>query len=328
MKKKILLSSRIHPDGIKILEDNDCEIIVAENDEEQTLYGLAKNVDGIIVRAMTRITKRVIEAAENCKVIGRHGVGLETIDMQTASKFKIPVVFTPGAAANAVAEHAVCLTLALAKQLCFLNAQLKAQGNYSCRNNFIGLEISGKTAGIIGLGNIGTRVAEIFLKGYGMKIIGYDPYLSEEALEKKGLIIDLKKDLCELLEQSDIVSIHMPVTKDNKPIVGEKELACMKVSSLLINTARGLLVDEAALFNALKSNRIAGAGLDVFEPEPPLPNNPLYNLDNVVVTPHTAGLTADGFRNMAIKVATNVCSVLKGEKPADLANPAIWKDRR
>jgi D-3-phosphoglycerate dehydrogenase len=328
MKKKILLSDSIHPEGIKLLEENGCEVIIAENDEEETLSRLAKDVDGIIVRAMTKITKKVIEAAKNCRVIGRHGVGLETIDMEAASKSKIPVVFTPGAAANAVAEHAVCLTLALAKQLCFLNTQLKKQGNYECRTNIIGLEISRKTAAKIGLGNIRTRVAEIFQKGYGMKIIGYDPYVSEEVLEKKGLTITVKKNLSELLEQSDIVSIHMPVTKDNKPILGKKELACMKESALLVNTARGSLVDEAALYDALSSKRIAGAGLDVFELEPPLPDNPLYDLDNVIVTPHTGGLTVEGFRNMAIRVATNVCSVLDGKKPKDLANPAIWNERR
>jgi D-3-phosphoglycerate dehydrogenase len=328
MNKKILLTARIHPDGIKLLKENGCEVIVAESNDEEYLSKLVKDVDGIIVRGMVSITKSVIESAKNCKVIGRHGVGLETIDIQCASKLKIPVVFTPGANANAVAEHTVCLTLALAKQLCVLNARLKEQGDYECRMKFTCLEISSKTAGIIGLGQIGSRVAEIFQKGFGMKIIGYDPFISVEILEKKGLKVTLKDDLNELFEHSDIVSLHMPGTIDNKPMMGKKELACMKKGALLINTARGSLVDEAALYDALSSNHIAGAGLDVFEAEPPLPNNPLYGLDNVIVTPHTAALTVEGSRNMAVKVSENVCAVLYGKKTDDLANPDIWEERR
>jgi D-3-phosphoglycerate dehydrogenase len=328
MDKKIVLTALIHPDGIKLLKEYGCTIIVAESNEEEYLSKLVKDVDGIIARGMVCITKSIIESAKNCKVIGRHGVGLETIDIQSASRLKIPVVYTPGANANAVAEHTVCLTLALAKQLCVLNARLKGEGDYECRMKFTGLEISSKTAGIIGLGQIGSRVAEIFQKGFGMRIIGYDPYISAEILEKKGLTVTLTDDLNELFKRSDIVSLHMPGAIDNQPIVGKNELACMKEGAFLINTARGSLIDEAALYDALSSNYIAGAGLDVFKFEPPLPNNPLYSLDNVILTPHTAALTFEGSRNMAVKVSTNVCAVLDGRRINDLANPDIWEERR
>lgn len=328
MKKKVLLSGNIHPDGIRLLEEDDCEVIIANNDDEETLSILAQDVDGIIVRGMTRITERVIEAAKNCRVIGRHGVGLDTIDMQAASKHRILVVNTPGVNANAVAEHAVGLTLALAKQLCVLNARLKEHGDYEYRTKITSFELTGKTAGIIGLGRIGSRTAEIFQKGFNMKILGYDPFVSEEVLEGKGLMISLNNRLSRLLKNSDIVSIHMPATIENKSIIGKKELACMRKGAYLINTARGPLVDEAALYDALSSKRIAGAALDVFELEPPLPNNPLYDLDNVIVTPHTAGMTFESLRNMAVRVTTNVCSILNGKKPADLANPAIWEEER
>ncbi len=328
MKRKILLTAPIHEEGIRLLEENDCEVIVAESNEEQCLSMLAKDVDGIIVRGMGSLTRGVIEVAQRCKVIGRHGVGLDTIDVHAASESKIPVVFTPGATANAVAEHTLCLTLALAKKLCVLNGRLKEQGDYQCRMKVTCSEISHKTAGLIGLGKIGVRVAEMFQNGFGMTVLGYDPYISGEGLKKSGLRVTLKPDLNELLECSDIVSLHMPATKDNKPLLGKKELERMKKGAFLINTARGSLLDEGALYAALSNHRIAGAGLDVFETEPPLPDNPLYRLDNVIVTPHTAALTAEGTRTMAVRVSANVCAVLDGKKIDDLANPEIWDERR
>ena len=328
MKKKVLLSGPIHPDGIGYLEAHGCDVTVAERDDEENLIALARHADGIIVRGMARITRNVIEAAERCTVIGRHGVGLETIDVGAATEHKIPVVFTPGANANAVAEHALCLTIALAKQLCVLNDRLKRQGDYQCRMSVSCSEISGKTAGIIGLGQIGARVAEIFQKSFDMTIIGYDPYISKEVLEKRGLRGTLTDDLNAIFGQADIVSLHMPGPADNKPIIGKEQLACMKKGAFLINTARGSLIDEAALYEALSTGVIAGAGLDVFQSEPPLPDNPLYELENVIVTPHTAALTVEGNRNMAVRVAENLCTVLEGKSTKDLANPAIWEQRR
>ena len=328
MKKKVLLSGRIHPDGITYLEEHGCEITIAQHDDEENLIALAPHADGIIVRGMARITRKVIEAATQCKVIGRHGVGLETIDISAASQHKIPVVFTPGANANAVAEHALCLTIALFRRLCVLNERLKKQGDYQCRMDVSCSEITGKTAGIIGLGQIGSRVAEIFQKSFDMKIIGYDPYISEETLRKRGLRVTMTNDLNMLFAQSDIVSLHMPGSADNKPMIGKEQLACMKKGAFLINTARGSLIDEAALYDALLNNVIAGAGLDVLQSEPPLPDNPLFELENVIVTPHTAALTVEGNRNMALRVAENVCTVLDGKSTKDLANPDIWEKRR
>jgi D-3-phosphoglycerate dehydrogenase len=326
--KKIFLTGLIHPDGMNYLRENGCEVIVALSNDENYMSKSVNDVDGIVARSMVKINKFIIESAKSCKVIGRHGTGLETIDIQSASNAKIPVVYTPGANANGVAEHAVCLAVALAKQLCALNAQLKEKGDYEFRMKVNSFELGGKTAGIVGLGAIGSRVAEIFHKGFGMKIIGYDPYVSAEGLRKKGLTVTLKDDLNTLLEQSDIVSLHMPGFTDNRPMLGEKELACMKKGAFLINTARGPLVDEEALCNALRNNHLAGAGIDVFKNEPPEPDNPLLALDNVIVTPHTAGLTLEGNRNMALRVAMNVCAVLDGKKVADLANPEIWEERR
>jgi D-3-phosphoglycerate dehydrogenase len=328
MKKKVLLSARIHPDGMAYLNEQGCDIIVAERDDEENLVALARNVDGIIVRGMAKITRKIIEAATQCKVIGRHGVGLETIDVAAASEYNIPVVFTPGANANAVAEHTLCLAIALAKQLCVLNGKLKEQGDYQCRLNVSCSEISGKTAGIVGLGQIGTRVAEIFQKGFGMTIIGYDPYITEEILEKRNVHVTLTDNLNNLFAQSDIVSLHMPGPADNKPIIGREELARMKKGVFLINTARGSLIDEQALCNALHDGVIAGVGLDVFQSEPPLPDNPLYKFDNVIVTPHSAALTVEGNRNMAVRVAENLCTVLDNRLTKDLANPDIWDQRR
>jgi len=328
MKNKVLLSGRIHPDGITYLKEHGCDVTIAECDDEENLIALALRADGIIVRGMARITRKVIEAAPQCKVIGRHGVGLETIDLSAASEHKIPVVFTPGANANAVAEHALCLTIALAKKLCVLNEKLKKQGDYNFRMNVSCSEIRGKSAGIIGLGHIGSRVADIFQKSFDMAIMGYDPYISEETLREKGLRVTMTDDLNALFAQSDIVSLHMPGPADNKPMIGKEQLESMKKGAFLINTARGSLIDEAALYDALRNGVIAGAGLDVFQSEPPLPDNPLYALENTIVTPHTAALTVEGNRNMGLRVAENLCAVLDGEPTKDLANSDIWEQRR
>lgn len=328
MSMKILISQSIHRDGIKLLADNGYEPVIAAQTDEEYLVSVVEDFDAVIMRGMVKLTDKIIKAAGRCKVIGRHGVGLETIDVKAASEAKIPVVYTPGANANAVAEHTICLILALTKQLCILNARLKLQGDYACRMNVTGTEVKDKIIGLIGLGNIGCRVAEICSKGLGMKVLGYDPYVTEAVLEGKGLAVELRQSVEEILVNADFISLHLPPAGSAGPLIGERELSLMKKQACLINTARGPLVDETALVKALQNGQIAGAGLDVFAIEPPSPDNPLFSLDNVVVTPHSAALTEEGNRNMAVWVAEKVTAVLNGTKPNGLANPEIWEERR
>lgn len=325
--RKILLLQKMDESGMKILEDAGFQVDIPTDTSEEALCAVAKDYEAIIVRGMVRVPASVIASATSCKVIGRHGVGLETIDVEAATKENIPVAYTPGANANAVAEQAVSLMLDLLKKNCLLSRKLMQEKDYQCRLNVMNSELHGKTVGIFGLGNIGRRVGEICTKGFGATVIGYDPYVSQERFESMNLPGRLTTDMDDLLANSDIVTLHAPGSEVG--MIGEKAISTMKPGSVLINTARGTLVDEAALYAALKSGHLAGAGLDVTACEPPDPNNPLFTLDNVVATPHTAALTKEGNRNMAVGIAEQIRDLLtEGKKPWGFANPAVWESRR
>ena len=325
--KKILLLQKMDESGMKMLEDAGFQVDIPEDTSEAGLCAVAGDYDAIIVRGMVPVPESVIAKAVNCKIIGRHGVGLETIDVQAATREHIPVAYTPGANANAVAEQAVGLMLDILKKTCLLSRKLMLEKNYQCRLGVINSELQGKTVGVFGLGNIGRKVANICTKGFGATIIGFDPYVSEERFQSMGLDGRLTTDMDDLLANSDIVTLHAPGSE--KGMIGTHALATMKQGSILINTARGTLVDEAALYDALVSGHLAGAGLDVTASEPPDPNNPLFTLDNVVATPHTAALTKEGNQNMAVGVAEQVRDLLlEGKRPWGFANPEVWETRR
>ena len=324
---KVLLLQRMDDAGMKILADAGMQVDIPADTSEQALAAAAPEYDAIIVRGMVKLPGSVIDKAVNCKVIGRHGVGLETIDVEAATKNDIPVAFTPGANANAVAEQAVGLMLDILKKTCYLSHRLMKEKDYDCRLGVINSELKGKVLGVFGLGNIGRRVAEICTKGFGATIIGFDPYVSQERFDSMGLPGRLTTDMDDLLSGSDIITLHAPGSEVG--LIGEHAFSVMRPGAVLINTARGSLVDEKALYAALTDGRLAGAGLDVTACEPPDPNNPLFELDNVVVTPHTAALTKEGNVNMAVGVAQQVVDVLlEGKKPWGLANPAVWDTRR
>lgn len=325
--KKLLLLQRMDDAGMRILTDAGLQVDIPEDTSEEGLQAVAAAYDAMIVRGMVKLPASVIERAEKCKVIGRHGVGLETIDVEAASRAGIPVAYTPGANANAVAEQAVGLMLDIMKKTCSLSHKLMREKDYQCRLNVVNSELRGKTVGVFGLGNIGRRVAEICTRGFGARIIGYDPYVTQERFESMELAGRLTTEMDDLLANSDIVTLHAPGSEVG--LIGARALALMPEGSILINTARGTLVDEAALYAALTSGHLAGAGLDVTACEPPDPDNPLFTLENVVATPHTAALTREGSVNMAVGVAQQVVDVLfEGKRPWGLANPAVWERRR
>ena len=325
--KKLLLLQRMDEAGMKILEEAGFQVDIPGDTSEEGLCAVAAEYDAIIVRGMVKLPASVIERAEKCKVIGRHGVGLETIDVDAASRAKIPVAYTPGANANAVAEQAVGLMLDVMKKTCSLSHKLMREKDYQCRLNVINSELKGKTVGVFGLGNIGRRVAEICTRGFGATVIGYDPYVTQERFAAMELDGRLTADMDDLLANSSIVTLHAPGSEAG--LIGARALAMMPKGGILINTARGTLVDEAALYAALTSGHLAGAGLDVTACEPPDPNNPLFMLENVVATPHTAALTKEGNVNMAVGVAQQVADVLTaGRRPWGLANPEVWEIRR
>jgi len=329
MGRRVFLTQRMHPAGMELLRGAGCTIEEGTSAAEEYLRGRVGECDALIVRGGAfHITRGILEAAPRCLVVGRHGVGLDCIDVEAASAAGIPVVFAPGSNSMAVAEHAVTLMLMAAKKVWQAGVRFRMQGDYDFRLQISGMELTGKTLGLVGLGNIGRRVAAICQHGFRMSVVGFDPYITAEALEREGLAVELTDRLEEVLARADVLSIHAPGGGETTKLIGEPQLRQMRKGAILVNTSRGMLIDEAALHRALVDGHLAGAGLDVFDPEPPSPGNPLLALENVVATPHTAAHTAEANRNMAVAVAENVLSVLAGQKPKGLANPQIWERRR
>lgn len=292
----------------KIFEDEGIDAIINPYGRvlsEEEIEGLIKDVDGIIV-GVDPITSRVLEKAHNLKVISKYGVGVDNIDLQKAKEKNIVVTNTPGVNSNAVAELTVGLIINVLRKI-NLSDKRTREGYWE---RFIGKELSGKTLGIIGTGSIGRRVIKL-LKGFDLKILCYDKYPDNNwALSEGASYVSLP----ELLQNSDIISIHVPLTEETYHLISEKELSMVKKDVVIINTSRGGIIDEEALYKFLKRGQILGAGLDVFENEPPK-NSPLFELDNVVITSHIGAHTEEAIMNMAIIAVENLILVLKGKEP-------------
>jgi len=317
---KVLLIEKIDEAGLKLLEGIS-EVKLASGASEETLMEESRDMDAIVIRALGRITAKVMDKAPRLKVVGRHGVGVDNIDLEAATRRGILVVYTPEANAEAVADHTMGLIIALSKKIVQGNYALKFKGNWNFRYEQRGIDVYGKTFGIIGLGRIGQRVAKR-AKGFDMKVLVYDPYINRDSASKVGVeLVDLET----LLRSSDFVTIHVPLTEETRKLLSEREFNLMKTGAFLVNTSRGGVVDERAMVKALSTGRVAGAGLDVFEKEPPDPENPLFKFDNVIVTPHMASHTVESLRKMAIEVAEGVVKVLKGETPTNIVNPEVLK---
>jgi len=310
---KVLLYENMDERGVEYLRQH-AEVVFASGLDEDDLVRQVADVDAIVVRANGVTSRRVIEAAPKLKVIGRHGVGLDTIDVEAATDNGVYVVNTPHATTEAVAEHTVGMLLVLAKEMFQADRAFRA-GHWDARKEHIGFELKGRTLGVVGMGRIGYRVSEI-CHAIGMKILYTDALANQSAEETLGA---RKVDLAELLRSSDAVTLHVPLIPATRHMIGAPELEMMKPTALLINAARGAVVNNDALLQALQSGRIAGAGLDVFEPEPLPADSPFLKLDNVVVTPHMASHTADAMYRMAM-VAEDVVAVLQGREPKYAVN--------
>lgn len=319
--KQVLLPQRIHRAGEALLRAA-TDVFIPPDTEEATLVANIPGKHGLVVRT-ARITASVIEAGDSLQVIGRHGVGYDNIDVATATRRGIPVVITPEANVESVAEHTVGCLLALAKRIGEADRELR-RGNFGARLTHTGSELHGKTLGLVGLGRIGCRVAEICRAAFAMRLLAYDPYVAPEHAAE--LCVELVGDLDALLAAADFVSLHAPLTAETRGLIGARQLATMKRTAYLVNTARGGLVDEAALIEALRAGSIAGAALDVFAQEPPPADSPLWALDNVIVTPHMASHTQEGLRRMAVDVAEEVLRVLRGERPKWVVNPEAFSN--
>ncbi|MBD3306836.1 hydroxyacid dehydrogenase [candidate division KSB3 bacterium] len=315
--KTVLLSQKIRDEGLEVLQGK-ADILVAPDPSQETIARLIKDVHGVILRTTSKITREMIESAPQLEVISRTGVGVDNVDVQAASERGIRVCNLPGLNSVSVAEHAAALIVAVTKALPFLDREVR-QANWKSRNAYRPVELQHKTLGVIGFGKIGSYVAQIMQQGFGMNLLAYDPYVSSAGEA------DLNVTFCELddlLLQADIVTIHLPATPETQNLVHKERLALLKPSAYFINTARGGVVDEAALVELLQAQRIAGAGLDVFEQEPLPREHPLTKLDNVILSPHAGALSKECVIRVAVEAAQAVLDVFAGREPKYVYNQA------
>ena len=305
MAPKVLVSDKLSETAVQIFRDRgiDVDFDPSIGKDKDKLLAVIDQYDGLAIRSATKATEKIINAATNLKVIGRAGIGVDNIDRAAASKKGVIVMNTPFGNMITTAEHAIAMMFAVARQIPEASASTHA-GKWE-KSNFMGVELTGKTLGVIGAGNIGGIVCERAL-GLKMKVVAYDPFLSEERAEKLGV---QKVDLDDLLARADFITLHVPKTEQTSNILNAEAIAKMKPGVRVINCARGGLVDEAALAEALKSGHVAGAAFDVFEVEPAT-DSPLFNLPNVVCTPHLGAATTEAQENVAVQVAEQMSDYL------------------
>ena len=305
MAPKVLVSDKLSETAVQIFRDRGIEVDFepALGKDKDALLGRIGDYDGLAIRSATKVTEKILAAAPNLKVIGRAGIGTDNIDKVAASKQGVIVMNTPFGNMITTAEHAIAMMFAVARQIPEASASTH-QGKWE-KSRFMGVELTGKTLGVIGAGNIGGIVCDR-AKGLKMKVMAYDPFLSEEKAEKMGV---RKVELEELFAHADFITLHVPYTEQTANILSRENIAKLKPGVRVINCARGGLVDEAALAEALKSGHVAGAGFDVFEVEPAT-DSPLFGLPNVVCTPHLGAATTEAQENVALQVAEQMSDCL------------------
>lgn len=311
---RVLLTEPIHPAGTEKLAE-EADWWLAPGLDETTLTRELAQADGIVLRARGFLGAAQMDAAPRLRVIGRHGVGLDNVDLDAATERGIWVVYTPLANAEAVAEHVFGVLLAFSKRILLADAAVR-RGDWDYRSRDPGFEIFGRTLGIVGMGRIGMRVAAIGARGFGQRILYADVVDRPDAERAFGAE---RRPLEELLAGSDIVTLHVPATPETKHLLNRERFRWMKPGAFLINASRGAVVEESALVEALRSGRLAGAALDVFEEEPLPLDSPLLSLSNVILSPHKAGQTEESMRRMAM-VTEDILRVLRGEMPCYPAN--------
>lgn len=317
--KKVVITELIDSCGVELLKQETSVTYLPEL-PGRALADEIKDADALVVR-VAKIDRALLEPAKNLVVIAKHGVGYDNIDVAAATGQKILVVSTPEANAESVAEHNLGLMLSLAKKIGFADRALR-QNRLQKREDYIGVELKDKKLGVIGLGRIGSELAHKCRAAFNMEIIVYDPYVSEEKANRLGYRKVNRPD--DLLGDADYVVICVPLTRETANLIGKRELDLMKPSAFLINSSRGGIIDEDALYQHLVDGKIAGAALDVFQVEPPPPEHPLLSLDNFIATPHIGGMTAEAMRRMALTLAEDVLSVLRGERPRFPVNPEVY----
>ena len=319
---KFVMTQAVCPEGMELL-DGVAQVYVADNQDPNNYLDQMADADALIVR-IAKCDGHAIENSPNLKVIGRTGVGYDTVDVKKATQLGIPVVITPGANNRSVAEHAVAMMFALSKNLVEAQNEMCA-GNWEIRGAKKAFELEGKTVGVIGMGAIGRETAKI-CQGCGMKVAGYDPFMSQEKIEALGA--EYYADYQQLLKTADIITIYVPLTDETRNMIAKEQLASMKKTALIINCSRGGIINEADLVQALKDGVIAGAGTDVYCNEPPKADDPLLNCPNLIVSPHSAAQTREAVIKMAQMCVKGCLAVCRGEKWPYVADKAVYDHPR
>ena len=318
-----IMKSRTTQEDLEYFQSQAVDVMIGLSEKGDALLKKIKDIDGLVL-ATAEVGKRLFDQCYKLKVVAAFGVGFDNIDVQEATRHGVIVFNVPGLFSDAVANLTIAHMLSITRKITIGDRGVKSGEWSSVKPTCIGGEVQGKVLGTIGLGNIGYNVAKKCMSAFGMRVVTYDPFISEE--KAKELNIKKVERLDELLSQSDIVTIHCPLTDETRGLVGLKELSLMKPSAFLINTARGGIVDESALFYALKNSKIAGAAIDVMENEPPARDNPLLHLDNIVITPHIGASTHESVRAVYHAVRENVVRVISGslpEPPARIVNEEV-----
>jgi D-3-phosphoglycerate dehydrogenase len=301
----------------EVLAEVGAKLLLAQSGSEEELQALVPKADAILT-CFAQVSPAVIRLGTNLQVVGRYGIGVDNIAVQEATRRGIPVTNVPAYCVDEVAEHALAFLLDLARNVFRYNAAVH-HGNWSLRAGMDVRRVQGQTLGIVGFGHVGQRLAAK-VEGLGMRVVTYDPRVDQDALERYH--VD-SVDLEELLRQADFVSIHAPLTAETRGMIDRDRLAQMKPTAFLINTARAAIVDQDALLSALSECRIAGAALDVFDPERLPEDHPLLALPNVLATPHVAFYSEESIRELQVRAARNVAKILSGQRPDALVNPEV-----
>ncbi len=311
----VLVAQPIAAEGIELLASHGLSVRQLPECDHESLRAAVADADGLLIRNF-KVDREIIEAGSRLRVISRHGAGLDTIDLATATRRGIQVTYTPAANGVSVAEHVLGMIIVLAKNMTRADAAIRA-GDFDFRHRHYGIELGEATLGIVGLGNVGRALAVRAARGLGMAVKAFDPSV---AAAPPDVPVQMVADLESLLRSSDFVSLNAALNEQTRGLIGAEELGQMRPGSYLINCARAELVDEPALVAALRSGHLAGAGIDVFTTDPPADGDPLFELENVVLTPHMAAHTNAAMKNMAVHSAQGIVEVLNGRPPTWPAN--------
>lgn len=327
----VFLPQPVEEDALLPLKQRNIAIVVSHDTKVETVVPLMKKARALILRTGIKITKALLDQSDDLWIISRTGAGVDNVDIEAATERGVLVTSSIGVNTHSVVEHCLALILSLYKRIFLMDSEVR-RGNFAIRYKNIPRDLDGKCLGVIGFGRIGSALAEICYKFFNMRILVYDPFITKEI---KNTVMSWAAfvTLETLCSESDVVSIHVPLNDETRGLIGKKHLQLMKGYSILINTSRGGIIDEKDLVEALKMRTIGGAGLDVFEKEPPAAANPLLQMDNVILTPHSAALTRECVIKMALSAARRVIDLFDGFVPENIANPGVlalprWRSLR